>query len=311
MDRRLFLPEAWFTAASAARRARCGVPPDVTFQTHHALAWELIRTLHQRQVLPFGWVTFDEAFGRDAGLLDRVAGVGLTALAAVPHDTRVWRVRPQTAIPPAKRRGRRPRRMRLCPGEASAVRVDALAASLPRSAWRRRVIKEGATGPIMAEMARVRAVAVRDGLPGPAVWVVFRRSLEETPELKTYLSNASVVTPVGTLVRQSGLRWPVAAALDEGKGEVGLAQYEVRGWRGWHHHLTMSFLAHHFLVRLRCRLGGKSTGHHGAPGASAAPGHPAEAVAGCRDGAGPHRLHPRPELEGRSGASAAHPPGAR
>ena len=33
---------------------------------------------------------------------------------------------------------------------------------------------------------------------------------------------------------------------------------EVRGWVGWHHHLTMSLLTHHFLVRLRCRLGGKS-----------------------------------------------------
>jgi SRSO17 transposase len=278
VDRRLFLPEAWFTDAYAARRVACGVPLDVTFQTHNALAWELIRTLHERRVLPFGWVTFDEAFGRDSVLLDRVAGLGLSYLAEVPHDTRVWRVRPQTAIPPAKRRGRRPRRVRLCPGEAPTVRVDDLAASLPRSAWRRRVIKEGGKGPIVAEVARVRAVAVRDGLPGPAVWVVLRRSLGETPELKTYLSNASVVTPFGTLVWRSGMRWPVESAIEEGKGEVGMDQYAVRGWRGWHHHLTMSFLAHHFLVRLRCRLGGKITRSHGAAGAGAAPGHPAQAV---------------------------------
>lgn len=279
VDRRLFLPEAWFTDAYAARRARCEVPLDVTFQTHNALAWEVLRTLHQRRVLPFDWVTFDEAFGRDTVLLDRVAGLGLSYLAEVPHDTRVWPVRPQTAIPPAKRRGRRPRRVRLCPGEAPSVRVDALAASLPRRAWRRRVIKEGAKGPIVAEIARVRAVAVRDGLPGPAVWVLFRRSLGATPELKTYLSNASVVTPFGTLVRLSGMRWPVESAIEECKDEVGLDQYEVRGWRGWHHHLTMGFLAHHFLVRLRCRLGGKISGTDRAAGAGAATRHPAQTVA--------------------------------
>jgi len=110
VDRRLFLPEAWFTAAYAARRTACGVPLEVTHQTHNALAWDLIRTLHERRTLPFGWVTFDEAFGRDPVLLDQVAGLGLTYLAEVPHDTRVWPVRPRTAIPPAKRRGRRPRR---------------------------------------------------------------------------------------------------------------------------------------------------------------------------------------------------------
>jgi len=30
--------------------------------------------------------------------------------------------------------------------------------------------------------------------------------------------------------------------------------YELRFWRGWHHHMTLVILAHHFLVRLRQRL---------------------------------------------------------
>jgi SRSO17 transposase len=279
VDRRLYLPEAWFTEASAERRERCGVPDDVPFQTQPELAWAMIDTLQRRGVLSFDWVTFDEHFGNNPVLLDRVAGAGLTYLAEVPHSTLVWRTAPRTAIPPAKRRGRPPRRVRVCPGEAPPVRVDALAAQLPRQAWRRRLIKEGSHGPIVAEFARVRAVAVRDGLPGPAIWVVFRRSLGQTPELKTYLSNASVVTPLTPLVRVSGMRWPVESAIEESKGEVGMDQYEVRGWVGWHHHLTMSLLAHHFLVRLRCRLGGKITRAHRAPSTGAAAGDPAPAIA--------------------------------
>lgn len=279
VDRRLYLPAPWFTDAAAARRERCGVPEDVTFQTQPELAWAMIDTLHRRGVLPFAWVTFDEHFGNNPVLLDRVAAAGLTYLAEVPHATRVWQVRPQTSVPPAQRRGRPPRRVRVCPGAAPAMRVDMLAAQVPRQAWRRRLIKEGSKGPLIAEFARVRAVAVRDGLPGPAVWVVFRRSLGEAPELKTYLSNAGAVTPLAPLVRVSGMRWPVEAAIEEGKGEVGMDQYEVRGWVGWHHHLTMSLLAHHFLVRLRCRLGGKGSGLDGAPGAGVAASHPAQAVA--------------------------------
>jgi len=56
------------------------------------------------------------------------------------------------------------------------------------------------------------------------------------------------------LVRLSGLRWPVETALEEGKTERGMDHYETRTWRGWHHQMTLTFLAHHFLLRLRLQL---------------------------------------------------------
>ncbi len=82
----------------------------------------------------------------------------------------------------------------------------------------------------------------------------------------------------------SGMRWPVETAIKESKGEVGLDQYEVRGWLGWHHHTTLSFLAHHFLVRQRCRMGKKISGAHGAPSAGVVAGGAAAKAVGCEDG---------------------------
>lgn len=61
-------------------------------------------------------------------------------------------------------------------------------------------------------------------------------------------------TPLATLVRVSGLRWPIEHCFEESKEEVDLDHYELRVWRGWHHLMTMVILAHHFLVRLRLRL---------------------------------------------------------
>jgi SRSO17 transposase len=52
-------------------------------------------------------------------------------------------------------------------------------------------------------------------------------------------------------VRVSGLRWPVETALEEGKGEAGMDQYETRTWVGWHHHMAHTFIAHLFLAYLR------------------------------------------------------------
>ena len=255
-------------------------------------------TLHARQVLPFRWVTCDEAFGNNPAFLDAVAALQLYYLAEVPHDTRVWLERPPTAVPPRGKRGPAPTRERVTADAPAPVRVDALAARLPQAQWQRYQIKEGANGPLVAEFAFLRGVPIRDDLPGPESWVVLRRSVGETPELKTYLSNAPASTRQSKLVWASGMRWPVESAIEESKGEVGLDQYEVRGWVGWHHHTALSFLAHHFLVRQRCRLGEKISGVNGATGAPAAPSGVAPQRAHVRNGDCAHRIYPRPELRG-------------
>jgi len=107
---------------------------------------------------------------------------------------------------------------------------------------------------MVAEFAFLRGVAVREELPGADVWIVFRRGLSEDAELKVYLCNAPSDTPRTELVRMAGLRWPVETAIEEGKGGLGMDHYEVRSWLGWHHHMTLCLLAHHFLVRCQKRL---------------------------------------------------------
>ncbi len=279
VDRRLYMPEKWFTPAYQDKREKCGVPSNLTFQTQPELAWDMIRTLHERQVLPFRWVIADEHFGNNPTLLDRITAADLYYLAEVPHDTLVWRERPATVVPPPScQKGRRPQRARLVADAPAPSRVDSVVSD-PALRWRYYQIQEGAKGPLVAAFAFVRVVAVRDGLPGPDQWLLLRRSLGERAQLKTYLSNAPATTSHATLVRKSGMRWPVEATILECKSELGMDHSEVRGWKGWHHHMTMTLLAHHFLVRQRGRLGEKSGWVDGAPGAApiagAAPQTPA------------------------------------
>ena len=161
---------------------------------------------------------------------------------------------------------------------------------------------------MLAEVACVRAVAVRDGLPGPDVWVVLRRALDAPRELKAYLSNAVADTAPETLVWLLGVRWPVEQAIKEAKDELGLDHYEVRGWRGWHHHTTMTLLAQHFLVRLRGRLGGKYPGADRAAGAPAAQRDAPGSAARSGGAAGLHPGDPVPQLRRRLLPPQAPPP---
>src|SRR5712691_7987847 len=254
LDRRLYLPQEWVEDETyAERRQKCGVPPDIAFTTKPVLGWEMIQAVHQAGTLRCRWVTCDEAFGRDTGFLDQVAGSGRWYFAEVPHDTQVWRQRPATAVPPWSGRGRKPTRPRVQAGEAAPEAVAQLAASLPTDRWVSRTIKEGSKGPVVARFAALRVIAVREGLPGPEVWLVVRRN-PLTGELKTYLSNAPGDLALATLVRLSGMRWPIETCFEDGKQYLGMGDYEVRGWRGWHHHMTLCILAHFFLVRVCLRL---------------------------------------------------------
>ena len=233
VDRRRYLPEAWFAEEARDRRRRCGVPADTRFQTRPALTWALLAGLRERAVLPFRWVTGDEHFGNTPPLLDRIAAAGLASCMAVPHNVRVWPPRPATAVPPATgRQGAPCTRLRLAPDAPAPLRVAALAAQVPPRAWQVAQIQEGRTGPLLAEVAFVRAVAVRDGLPGPDVWLVLRRPLDAPTELKAYRCNAAPDTAPETLIWLLGRRWPVEQASQEGKEELGLDHDAVRGWPG-------------------------------------------------------------------------------
>ena len=253
LDRRLYLPQEWVEdEAYAERRQKCGIPDEITFQTKPALLLEMVKAVHAAGSLFFRWLTCDEAYGRDTAFLDQV-GDYVWYLAEVEHSTRVWLSRPQTAVPDWSGRGRQPSRVRLCPSEPQAQTVATIAASLSPQQGVRQTIKEGTKGTLVADFAASRVVAVRGALPGPEVWLVFRRNAA-TGELKCYLSNASAQTSLATFAWLSGMRWPIETCFENGKQEVGFGDYQLRSWLGWHHHMTLCILAHFFLVRLQVRL---------------------------------------------------------
>jgi SRSO17 transposase len=276
LDRRLYLPREWVTSPEyQQRREKCGVPENIVFRTKNELAAEMLEALVAEPTLSCRWVACDEAFGCDTSLLDRIAATGLWYFAEVPENTRVWTQRPITKVPSWSGRGRKPHRLVVPAGQPSPRPVSEVAQALPTGAWSRHSIKEGSKGPILADFSALRVAAVRDGLPGSEVWLVLRRNLD-TAEVKYYLCDAPAETALSELVRISGLRWPIETCFEEGKQYLGMGDYEVRSWAGWHHHMTLCILAHHLIVRVQSRLK-KNTSVYSAPGRPAPIGPAPEA----------------------------------
>ncbi len=81
--------------------------------------------------------------------------------------------------------------------------------------------------------------------------MLMRRSIEDPNEYAYYLAYGPAETPVHELIQIAGRRWSIEDSFEAAKGEVGLDEYEVRKWDGWHRHITLCLLAHAFLVVVR------------------------------------------------------------
>src|SRR5207302_10739173 len=100
----------------------------------------------------------------------------------------------------------------------------------------------------------------RGAPPGWTSGLLVRRKRDEPDELACHRTLAPEGTGLATLVRVAGTRWTIEACFEAAKGEVGLDQYEVRSWTGWHRHVTLAMLAHAYLAVVReAAVGGRAT----------------------------------------------------
>ncbi len=241
---RLYLPRDW--AEDPQRRAKPHVPEGIPFQE----AWRIGLGLLEEACgeLAAGWVAGDDAFGRSAALRGHLRLRWLRYVLDVPCNTAVR--------DPAERRA--PARPGGQPRVMPFERADRGVARQPPGRWRKVKVRDGEKGPVEVKVLRATVQARdEDGCVGPRERLAVIRTCEPKPRTWYTLSNARQARR-GELARVHGARHRVEELLAEGKGEVGLAHYEVRSWVGWHHHRSRSLLALWFLELERLRLGGKT-----------------------------------------------------
>ena len=91
VDKRLFLPEAWFDDDHTERRAKCRVPKEVTFETKPELAAQMLLAMRAEGVLPFRYIGADSVYGNSPVFLEAMdACVGCVYLVGISSETPCW-----------------------------------------------------------------------------------------------------------------------------------------------------------------------------------------------------------------------------
>jgi SRSO17 transposase len=223
IDRALYLPERW--TRDAARCAAAGIPEGLALATKPQLGLAMLDRALEAGV-PFAWVAGDSVYGADHRIRRRLEARGRGYVLAVTSGQRL-----------------------------GFVPVGNWLAKVAPDGWRRLSAGDGAKGPRLYDWAYL---PYRGAAPGWRMGLLIRRSTAEPDDVAYYLTHAPEGTTLARLVRIAGTRWAIENCFEAAKGEVGLDEYEVRSWAGWHRHVTLAMLAHAYLAALRkAALGGR------------------------------------------------------
>jgi SRSO17 transposase len=236
-DERLYLPKEW--ARDRARRRECGVPREMRFQTKHELAQAML--LERGRALPHQWIAGDDEMGRSTRFRQWLREHGERYLLAVPSNTSI---RDLQATPPEwSGHGPKPK--------ASWTSVSRWMEEQPTGAWTRIEVRDGEKGPLVVEAVKCRVQARKEQRHvGPEELLFVTRAKETSGwKIDFYLSNACASTSLEELARVAKAEHRIEECFKNAKSEAGLSDYEVRTWKGWHHHQTLSLLSSWFLTR--------------------------------------------------------------
>jgi len=262
-DFRLYLPKPW--CSDRKRRERAQVPGDTAFATKTELGTAMITGAITAGV-PFGWTAGDEVYGRSSKLRAECEKAGKGYVFAVPVNFRV-------TLP--------------CGRKTAAASLTRL---VPRRCWETRSCGPGCKGHRDYDWAWVATCS-------PRHWVLIGRSISDPADLAFFYCHAPGVVSLSILIKVAGKRWPVEECFQQGKGQAGLDQHQLRLWHSFHRHTVLAMCALALLAAATARP------------APPEPGTPAKSDAASSTGSQPQAWRDTGELPARPGQQPPDDPG--
>jgi SRSO17 transposase len=247
VDGELFVPAEWFTPAFAERCQDLGLPAERTFATKPELGWQMIQRA-QAQGLPFDQVACDDLYGKSRDFRANLDAAHLAYAADVPADTQVYLQAPKVGVPRKRhKKGPRPAHLKIL-SRQGPHEVRALAASR-QTVWQRATVRHAERGELVADFAVRPVWTVTETMQVRAEWLVMRRTPDK-PVTFTLL-NAPADTPAAVLIERSCQRHFTERNFQDGKSELGWADFQAQKYRAWQHHTALTAATTWFVAEVK------------------------------------------------------------
>lgn len=241
VNQELFMPEDW--AEDMERRKKAGIPESAAFRTKPEMALGMIEKAVNDKV-NFGFVSFDALYGTCFWLLDELDQLGVKFIGDIRTNTGIYLADPELSVPAWSGRGNKPKRLK---ANSERTTVAAYCEALEEKDWKLVAFREGTRGDMKAWF-HTRAVWIWDEEKKyPQSYVLVIRKGLDDGDIKYSLTNDHDASLKTNAFRQ-GQRYFVEKAFKEGKNQVGMGDYQVRSWDGFHRHMAICMLALNFLM---------------------------------------------------------------
>ncbi|VVB68790.1 DDE superfamily endonuclease [uncultured archaeon] len=120
--------------------------------------------------VPFGWIGMDCFYGEQPWLREKLDAEGLTFIADIPRDTRVWLSQPKTGIPEREgKQGRHPIGERVLDGEPAPIEVQMIKEQIDPAQWKQVPVRDTERKELKIDTACLRVYPVERRLPGKGI----------------------------------------------------------------------------------------------------------------------------------------------
>lgn len=252
INTRLFLPDEWINNSKRCQKA--GVPKEsIVKKTKIELALDMIKESIDAGV-QFGWINADGLYGSSYLFCKTIDDLGKHFMVDVHKDQFVYLTMSKPILPqPKARKGRTITRLKVI---EKPIRVDDYLKGVAASDFKEVKIRKGTKGWIMGEI-HLAEVWVWDGkeqTPRKRTLMI-RKALKKGDPVKFCLSNLSIQqrTHQEFAFMQAQRHW-VERAFEDGKGELGMADYQVRKYNAWYHHQALVMLAMQYVNKIKVEL---------------------------------------------------------
>ena len=249
IDERLYLPKKWVNDEERCLKAQ--IPSEeIVFRTKYDLGLEMIDNAITEGI-PFSYVTMDGFYGENPILLSELENRGLTFVADIAIDTQVYVQEPIVGIPEKKgKRGRQPTIPTVL--NVSPVIVESLSSSI--EGWELIRIRKTERGYKEVYFKAIKVWRRQDELPCEnPLWLLISKDAK-SGEIKHSFCNASENASFEELAKMQSSRYWVERAFQDAKGYCGMAEYMVRSWNAWHHHMALVMLSMLILLSYKIKF---------------------------------------------------------
>jgi SRSO17 transposase len=241
----MYMPKEW--TGDVKRCAKAGVPEDkMKFRSKSAICLEMVARTRKLGVR-FSWVGADAGYGKEPEFLRKLDDMGERFMVDLHSNQMIYLENPEPHVPSAEGvRGRKPTRLQT---EGKAITIQSWASTQPENAWQEVAVRHTTKGILRVKVLRRMVWLWNHIEEKPRKWTILViKELDNPDEVSYSVTNSSEDVALHVVVQAQRQRFWIENAFGDGKSELGMDDYEVRSWVGWHRHMTLCMLGQLFIT---------------------------------------------------------------